>query len=104
MCREVRIDRGWRIWNKAACLAADLVVQWSVVCRNFIKAGGKHPMPGDCATNTADEADDYVDVVGSSTQVPSDMESEGFTFRESVSYAFLKNSGGALHTSGLPLF
>ena len=33
----------------------------------------------------------------------SDMESEGFTFRESVSYAFLKNLGGVFDTSGLPL-
>ena len=45
-----------------------------------------------------------MDVVGSSTPVHSDMESEGFTFRESVSYAFLKNLGGVLDTSRLPLF
>ena len=87
-----------------ACVAADLRVQWSVVCRDFIKAGGKRPMPGECATTTVDEADEYVDVVGSSTPVHSDMESEEFTIRESVSYAFLKNLGGGLHTSGLPLF
>ena len=67
-----------------ACVAADLGVQWSVVCRHFIKTGGKRPMPGDCATITVDEADEYVDVVGSSTPVNGDMESEGFTFRESV--------------------
>ena len=91
-----------RIQN--ACVAADLGVQWSVVCRDFIKAGGKRPMPGQCATITVDEADEYADVVGSSTPVHSDMESEGFTFRESVSYAFLKNLGGVLDTSGLPLF
>ena len=87
-----------------ACVAADLGVQWSVVCRDFIKAGGKRPMPGECATITVDEADEYVDVVGSSTPVHSDMESEGFTFRESVSYSFLKNLGGVLDTSGLTLF
>ena len=87
-----------------ACVAADLGVQWSVICRDFIKAGGKRPMPGECATITVDEADEYVDVVGSSTPVHSDMESEGFTFRESVSYAFLKNLGGFLDTSGLPCF
>ena len=74
------------------------------VCRDFIKAGGKRRMPGECATITVDEADDYVDVVGSSTPVHSDMESEGLTFRESVSYAFLKNLGGVLDTSGLPFF
>ena len=33
----------------------------------------------------------------------SDMESEGFTFVESVSYAFLKNLGGVPDTSGIPL-
>ena len=60
-------------------------------------------MPRDCAAITAVEADEYVDVVGSSTPVHSDMESEGFTFRESVSYAFLKNLGGVLDTSDLPL-
>ena len=60
-------------------------------------------MPGECATMTADEADEYVDVVGSSTPVHSDIESEGFTFRKSLIYAFLKNLGGVLDTSGLPL-
>ena len=87
-----------------ACVAADLGVQWSLICRDFIKAGGKRPMPGECATITVDEADEYVDVVGSSSAVHSDMESEGFTFRESVSYAFLENLGGVLDISGLPLF
>ena len=85
-----------------ACFAADLGVQWSVVCTDFIKAGGKRHMPGECATITVDEADEYVDVVGSSTPVHSDMEFEGFTFRESVSYAFLKNLSGVLDTSGIP--
>ena len=61
-------------------------------------------MPGECAAITVDEADEYVDVVGSSTSVHSDMESEGFTCRESVSYAFLKNLGGVLDTSGLLFF
>ena len=86
-----------------ACVAADLGVQRSVVCRDIIKAGDKRPIPGECATITADEADEYVDVVGSSTPGHRDMESEGFTFRESVSYAFLKNLGGVPDTSGSPL-
>ena len=60
-------------------------------------------MPGEYATITADEADEYVDVVGSSTPVHRDMESEGFTLRESVSHAFLKDLCGVLDTSGLPL-
>ena len=60
-------------------------------------------MPGECATITADEADEYVDVVGSSTPVLRDMEPEGFTFGESVSYAFLKNLDGVPDTSGIPL-
>ena len=79
---------------ETACVAANLGVQSSVVCRDFIKAGGKRPMPGECAAITADEADEYVDVVGSSNPVHSDMESEGFTFRKSVSHAFLKDLGG----------
>ena len=86
-----------------ACVAVDLGVQWSVVCRDFIKAGGKRPMPGECATITVDEADEYVDVNGSSTPVQSDVESEGFTFRESVRYACLKDLSGVLDTSGFPL-
>ena len=53
-------------------------------------------MPGECAAITADEADECVDVVGSINAVHSDMEFEEFTFRESVSYAFLKDLGGFL--------
>ena len=60
-------------------------------------------MPGECAAINAVEADEYVDVVRSNTLVHSDMEFEGFTFIESVSYAFLKNLGWVLDTSGLPL-
>ena len=58
-------------------------------------------MPGECATITADEADELVDVVGSSTPVHRDMESEGFTFKKSVSYVFLKNLDGVPDTSGI---
>ena len=86
-----------------ACVAADLGVQSSVVCRDFIKAGSKRLMPGECAAITADEADEYVGVVGSTTTVHSDMESERFTFRESVSHAFLQDSGGIPDTSGIAL-
>ena len=89
---------------ETACNAADLGVQSSVVHKDFIKDGDKRPMPGECAAITADESNEYVDVVTSSYTVHSDMESEGFTFRESVSYAFLKDLGGVLDTSGLPLF
>ena len=60
-------------------------------------------MLGECATITVDEADEYVDVVESSTPVHSYMESEGFTFRESVSHAFLKDLSEVLDTYGLPL-
>ena len=99
-----RLEKLESVRIKNACVVADLGVQRSVVCRDFIKAGGKCPMPGESATITVYEADEYVDVAGSSTPVHSDMESEGFTFRKSVSYAFLKNLGGVLDTSGLPLF
>ena len=60
-------------------------------------------MLGECATITADEAYEFVDVVGSGTPVLSYMKSEGFTFRDSVSHAFLKDLSGVLDTSGLPL-
>ena len=88
---------------ETACSAADLGVQSSVVCRDLIKAGGKRSMPGECATVTAEEADEHVDVVGSRTPVRSYMESEGFTFRKFVSHAFLKDLGWVLDTSGFPL-
>ena len=101
---KARFENPESVRIETACVAADLGVQSSVVCRDFIKDGDKRPMPGECAAITAVEADEYVDVVGSSTPVHSDLESEGFTFRESVSYAFLKNLGGVPDTSGLPLF
>ena len=100
---KARLENLGSIRIENACVAADLGVQWSVVCRDFIKAGDNFPMPGECGNLTADEADEYVDVVGSSTPVHRDMESEGFTFRESVGYAFLKNLGGVPDTSGIPL-
>ena len=101
---KARLENLESVRFEKACVAADLGVQWSVVCRDFIKAGGKRHVPGECATITADEADEYMDVVGSSTPVHIDMEPEGFTFRKSVSYAFVKNLGGVLDSSGLPLF
>ena len=75
---EVRSESPESVRIETACIAADLDVQSSVVFRDFIKAGGKRLMPGECATFTADEADEYVDVVGSSNLVHKDMESEGF--------------------------
>ena len=89
---------------ETACVAAVSGVQSSVVCRNFIKDSDKRPMPRECTAITADEAHEYVDVVGSSTPVLSVMESGGFIFRQSVSSPFLKDLGGVLDTSGLPLF
>ena len=89
---------------ESSCAAAILGVQPSVVCRDFIKAGGKRPMPGECAAITADETDEYVNVVGSSTPVHGGADSEKFTFTESVNHAYLQDSGGVLDTSGLPLF
>ena len=60
-------------------------------------------MPGECATTTADEVDENVDVVGSSTPVKDGVDSESFTFRESVNHAFLKDLIGVFDTSGLRL-
>ena len=99
---EANLENSESARTETACVAANLGVQSSAVCKDFIKAGGKRPMPGECAAITVDEADEYVDVVESSTPVHSDMESEGFTFRESVSYAFLKNLGGLLILLAFP--
>ena len=100
---EVRLENPETVRIEIACVAADLCVQSSVVCRDFIKAGGKRPITGERAAVAADEADDYVDVVGSNIPVHSHMECEGFTFRESLSHCFLKVSGGVLDISGLCL-
>ena len=99
---EARLENPESVRIETTCVAADLGVESSVFCRDFIKAGGKRPMPGECGAITAYEAAESVDV-GSSTPVHSDMESEGFTFRESVSHAFSKDSGGVPDTSGIPL-
>ena len=71
--KEARLESPESVSLETACVAADLGVQSSVVCRDFIKAGGKRPMPGECATITVYEADEYVDVVGSSTPVHGGM-------------------------------
>ena len=89
--RDVKKFQSWKSGVspiETACVAADLGVQSSVLCRDFIKDGDKRPMPVECAAITVDEADEYVDVVGSSTPVHSYMESEGLTFRESVNHPF----------------
>ena len=65
---NTRLENLESIRVETACVAADLGVQSSFVCRDFIKDGDKRPMPGECATITVDEADDYVDVFGSSTR------------------------------------
>ena len=50
-------------------------------------------------------AQEYVEVVGSSTPVRTNasFESEGFTFREAVKHAIVQESGGVVVTSGLSL-
>ena len=101
---KARFENPESVRIETACVAADLGVQLSIVCGDFIKHGYTRPMSGKWAAITAFEADEYVDPVGSSTPVISDTESEVFTFRESVSDAFVKNLGGVLDTSGLPLF
>ena len=88
---KARFENPESVRTETACVAADLSVQSSVVCRDFIEARGKRPMPGECAAITVDEADEYVDVVGSSTPVNSGVDSERFTFTDSVNHAFLKD-------------
>ena len=70
---EARLENPESVRIETACVAADLGVPSSVVCRDFFKDGYKRPMPGECAAITVDEADVYVDVIGSSTPVQSDM-------------------------------
>ena len=40
---KARLENLESIRIENACVAADLGVQWSVVCRDFIKAGDKRP-------------------------------------------------------------
>ena len=92
---EASLDNPESECIETACAAAILGVQSSVVCRDFIKAAGKRPTPGECAAIFAifaDEADEYKYVVGSYTPVNGGVDSERFTFRESVNYAFLQDS------------
>ena len=56
---EASLENPKSIRVESACAAAISGVQPSVVCRDFIKAEGNCPMPGECAAITADEADEY---------------------------------------------
>ena len=105
-CREMRKRRGWRIRSQSVLKLHALLPIWVYSCLllRLYQGLGECPTPGKGAAITADEADEYVDVVRSGTSVHSDMEPEWFTFRKSVSHAFLKDLGGVLDTSGLPLF
>ena len=58
-------------------------------------------MPRGSVAITVDEADEYVDVVESSTPVHGGVESERFILGNSVSHAFLKDSSGVHDTSVL---
>ena len=97
-----RLENPESVSLETVCVAANLGVQLSVLCRYLSKAGGKRPTPGDGAAIIVDEADEYVEVVGSSTPAHGGADCERFTFRGSVSYAFLKNLGGFPDTSGIP--
>ena len=108
--REVRENRGRRIWSQSVLEMYALLLIWVYSGHSFAEILSRLEINVPClknveyATINVGDADEDVDVVGSTTPVHSDMESEGFTFRVSVSYAFLKNLGGVLDTSGLPLF
>ena len=101
--KKSRLENPESVSLETGCVAADLGVRLSVLCRYLCKAGGKRPLPGECAAITVDEADEYVDVAVSSTPVNGGADSEMFTFRGSVSHASLRDSSGVLDTSGLPL-
>ena len=89
---KARLENPESVRIETEFVAADMGILSSVVCRDFIKAGGKRPMPGECAAITADEADEYVDVVGSSPPKNGGVDSEKFAIKKSVSYAFLQDS------------
>ena len=47
---KARLENPESVRIETACAAADLGVQSSVLCRDFIKDGEKRPMPAECAT------------------------------------------------------
>ena len=81
--------------NENVCVAATVVVDAS-------KAGDALPMLREGQSITAYEAEEYVDLVWSSSPVRGGMEPEGSP-SESVSNVFPRNTGGFLDTAGLPL-
>ena len=101
--QEARFVNPQSVRNEPVCVAADLVAQSSVPCRDSSKAGDDFSRPTESAAITVDEADEYVNVVGSTTLMTCDVKPKGFTFRESVSHAFPRDSFEVNDTSGLPL-
>ena len=71
------------------------------------KDGDNLSMPEESATLVdVVEVEEYVDVAGSSTPIRDDTsaESEGFSFREAMRHASIKNSNGVIDSSGLLLY
>ena len=61
----------------------------SVPCVDVSKDADILLMARESADIDVAEAEDYMDVIGNSTPVHCGLESEGITYRESVSHAFL---------------
>ena len=55
---KARFENPESVRIETACVAADLGLQSSVVCRDFINDGDKRPMPGECAAITVVQADE----------------------------------------------
>ena len=98
---EARLVNPVSVQNETVCDAAGVNVRSSAPFGDVSKDGGDLPIPREGAVIHVVEAEEYVAVLGSSTPVRCDEESEGFTFRESVRHVFLRDSGGVLDTSGL---
>ena len=91
---EARVARPQPVRNEPVCIASITIAWPSVPCGDVSKDGEVG-----IAVDVV-KVEDYVDVAGSSTPVQCGVESEGFTFRESVKVTFVRDSGGF---SGLPM-
>ena len=89
--------------NEAVQVAAAIVVRSSVPSGDPSKGGNDLPLPRKSAATDAAEAQEDVDMVGRCTPVHFGKESEGFAFRESVSHAFLRDSGEVLILLAFPV-
>ena len=84
------------VWNKTVCVASNLIWWSSGPCGDMSRDGNDLSMHTDIVVVGVAEAEENVDVIGSSTPVHCDVEPEGFTFRELWAMLSSENQAGFL--------